>query len=227
MEDKMIKAFAKANGGLFQSVEKADVGLSYQELEKQEYEIEKKKSNINVVAIKNIKEITKEKLENINATKLFNEIDMPTVEVLANMQWNGMYVDEKELSEFGKELTDKLEVITKIIYEMAGEEFNINSTKQLGEILFEKMKLPVIKKTKSGYSTDVDVLEKLRKEDPIIEQIIEYRQLMKLNSTYVEGLKPYINKKTGRIHSFFHQTITATRKNKLNRTKFTKYTYKI
>ena len=203
------------------------IGSNDQELEKQEYEIEKKKSNINVVAIKNIKEITKEKLENINATKLFNEIDMPTVEVLANMQWNGMYVDEKELSEFGKELTDKLEVITKIIYEMAGEEFNINSTKQLGEILFEKMKLPVIKKTKSGYSTDVDVLEKLRKEDPIIEQIIEYRQLMKLNSTYVEGLKPYINKKTGRIHSFFHQTITATRKNKLNRTKFTKYTYKI
>ena len=93
---------------------------------------------------------------------------------------------------------------------MAGEEFNINSTKQLGEILFEKMKLPVIKKTKSGYSTDVDVLEKLKKEDPIIEQILDYRQLMKLNSTYVEGLKPYINPKTKRIHSFFHQTITAT-----------------
>ena len=93
---------------------------------------------------------------------------------------------------------------------MAGEEFNINSTKQLGEILFEKMKLPVIKKTKSGYSTDVEVLEKLKKEDPIIEQILEYRQLMKLNSTYVEGLKPYINPKTKRIHSFFHQTITAT-----------------
>ncbi len=87
---------------------------------------------------------------------------------------------------------------------MAGEEFNINSTKQLGEILFEKMKLPVIKKTKSGYSTDVDVLEKFKKkEDPIIEQILEYRQLMKLNSTYVEGLKPYINIKTNRIHSFF------------------------
>ena len=93
---------------------------------------------------------------------------------------------------------------------MAGEEFNINSTKQLGEILFEKMKLPVIKKTKNGYSTDVEVLEKLKKEDPIIEQILEYRQLMKLNSTYVEGLKPYINPKTKRIHSFFHQTITAT-----------------
>jgi DNA polymerase-1 len=161
-------------------------------------------------AISKIKKITTKQLEEIGALELFYEIDMPTVEILSNMQWNGMYVDEDELNEFGKELTEKLENITKIIYEMAGEEFNINSTKQLGEILFEKMKLPVIKKTKSGYSTDVDVLEKLKKEDPIIEQILEYRQLMKLNSTYIEGLKSYINPKTKRIHSFFHQTITAT-----------------
>ena len=161
-------------------------------------------------SIGKIKEITLKKLEEVNCLDLFNKIDMPTVEVLSNMQWNGMYVDKEELESFGKELTEKLETITKIIYEMAGEEFNINSTKQLGEILFEKMKLPVIKKTKNGYSTDVDVLEKLKKEDPIIEQILEYRQLMKLNSTYVEGLKPYINPKTNRIHSFFHQTITAT-----------------
>ena len=161
-------------------------------------------------AISKIKDITEKKLEEINALKLFNEIDMPTVEVLSDMQWNGMYVDEKELEEFGQELRDKLEILTKEIYEMAGEEFNINSTKQLGEILFEKMKLPVIKKTKSGYSTDVDVLEKLKKQDPIIEKILDYRQLMKLNSTYIEGLKPYINPKTKRIHSFFHQTITAT-----------------
>ena len=161
-------------------------------------------------AISKIKDITEKKLEEINALKLFNEIDMPTVEVLSDMQWNGMYVDEKELEEFGQELKDKLEILTKEIYEMAGQEFNINSTKQLGEILFEKMKLPVIKKTKSGYSTDVDVLEKLKKQDPIIEKILDYRQLMKLNSTYIEGLKPYINPKTKRIHSFFHQTITAT-----------------
>ena len=161
-------------------------------------------------SIGRIKEITIGKLEEINCLDLFNKIDMPTVEVLSNMQWNGMYIDKEELESFGKELTLKLDTITKIIYEMAGEEFNINSPKQLGEILFEKMKLPVIKKTKKGYSTDVEVLEKLKKEDPIIEQILEYRQLMKLNSTYVEGLKPYINPKTKRIHSFFHQTITAT-----------------
>ena len=171
---------------------------------------EQEKYRIYVYAISEIRKITYKKLEEINAVDLFYNIDMPTVEVLSSMQWNGMYVDKEELESFGRELTDKLQTITQIIYEMAGEEFNINSTKQLGEILFEKMKLPVIKKTKSGYSTDVDVLEKLKKEDPIIEQILEYRQLMKLNSTYVEGLKTYINPKTNRIHSFFHQTITAT-----------------
>ena len=173
-------------------------------------EQDKEKCSKYSYAISKIKDITEKKLEEINALKLFNEIDMPTVEVLSDMQWNGMYVDEKELEEFGQELKDKLEILTKEIYEMAGQEFNINSTKQLGEILFEKMKLPVIKKTKSGYSTDVDVLEKLKKQDPIIEKILDYRQLMKLNSTYIEGLKTYINPKTKRIHSFFHQTITAT-----------------
>ena len=170
----------------------------------------KHKDTLYVYTIYQLQEKTKKELEKINAIKLFQEIDMPTVEVLSNMQWNGMYVDKEELEAFGKELTDRLELLTKTIYEMAGEEFNINSTKQLGEILFEKMKLPVIKKTKNGYSTDVDVLEKLRREDPIIGKLLEYRQLMKLNSTYVEGLKPYINPKTNRIHSFFHQTITAT-----------------
>ena len=173
-------------------------------------EQDKEKCSKYSYAISKIKDITEKKLEEIDALKLFNEIDMPTVEVLSDMQWNGMYVDEKELEEFGQELRGKLEILTKEIYEMAGEEFNINSTKQLGEILFEKMKLPVIKKTKSGYSTDVDVLEKLKKQDPIIPKLLEYRQLMKLNSTYIEGLKPYINPKTKRIHSFFHQTITAT-----------------
>ncbi len=177
---------------------------------KQEQTKEQEKYGLYSYAIFKIKEITQKKLEEIGALKLFCKIDMPTVEVLSDMQWNGMYVDEEELNQFGKELTEQLDKITKIIYEMSAEEFNINSTKQLGEVLFEKMKLPVIKKTKNGYSTDVDVLEKLKKEDPIIEQILDYRQLMKLNSTYVEGLKPYINPKTKRIHSFFHQTITAT-----------------
>lgn len=171
---------------------------------------DEKKCTLYAYLIYKLQEKTTKELEEINAISLFNNIDMPTVEVLADMQWNGMYADEEELNKFGDKLKEQLEIKTKIIYEMAGEEFNINSIKQLGEILFEKMKLPVIKKTKSGYSTDVDVLEKLKSEDPIITEILEYRQLMKLNSTYVEGLKQYINPKTKRIHSFFHQTITAT-----------------
>ena len=155
-------------------------------------------------------EVTMKKLEEIDAVELFKNIDMPTVEVLAEMQWNGMYVDLQELDDYGQELKDRIEVLTQEIYELCGEEFNINSTKQLGEILFEKLRLPVVKKTKSGYSTDVDVLEKLKEEHPVIERLLEYRQITKLNSTYVEGMKPYINPKTKRIHSFFHQTITAT-----------------
>ena len=155
-------------------------------------------------------EVTMKKLEEIDAVELFKNIDMPTVEVLAEMQWNGMYLDVQELDDYGQELKDRLEVLTQEIYELCGEEFNINSTKQLGEILFEKLRLPTVKKTKSGYSTDVDVLEKLKDEHPVIEKLLEYRQLTKLNSTYVEGMKPYINPKTKRIHSFFHQTITAT-----------------
>ena len=168
------------------------------------------KYNLYVYVIEKINTIILQKLKETNSFDLYTNIDMPTVEVLSSMQWNGMYVDEQELSAFGEELTSQIEVLTKVIHAMAGEEFNINSTKQLGEILFEKMQLPVIKKTKNGYSTDVDVLEKLKREDPIIGKILEYRQLMKLNSTYVEGLKPFINPKTKRIHSFFHQTITAT-----------------
>lgn len=163
-----------------------------------------------VYAISKLEEVMTKKLEEINALELFENIDIPTITVLADMQWNGMYVNQEELNRFGDELKTKINEKVKNIYNLAGEEFNVNSTKQLGEILFEKMKLPVIKKTKSGYSTDVDVLEKLKGEHPIIEELLEYRQLAKLNSTYIEGLKPYINPKTKRIHSFFHQTITAT-----------------
>ncbi len=153
---------------------------------------------------------TLDKLIEINSIDLFNNIEMPLVEVLAQMQVNGMFVNKDELIGIGDKLKDNLEILTREIHELAGEQFNINSTQQLGKILFEKLKLPVIKKTKTGYSTDVDILEKLKKHHPIIEKVLEYRSLMKLNSTYVEGLLPYINEETNRIHSFFHQTITAT-----------------
>ena len=210
--ERLIEQYLEINIQEFLGKEEKQQQINLFETMEETKEIKKaqEKYGLYSYAIYKIREITLKKLEEIGALDLFYEIDMPTVEVLSNMQWNGMYVDEEELNKFGIELTQQLEILTKIIYEMAGEEFNINSTKQLGEILFEKMKLPVIKKTKSGYSTDVDVLEKLKKEDPIVEKLLEYRQLTKLNSTYVEGLKTYINPKTKRIHSFFHQTITAT-----------------
>ncbi len=154
--------------------------------------------------------ILTEKMKQDNSIKLFENIEMPLVEVLASMQYEGIYIDKQELINFGKTLQERIDILTKEIYEQAGEEFNINSTKQLGEILFEKLKLTVKKKTKTGYSTDVDVLEKIKNEHPIIEKILEYRQLVKLNSTYVEGLIPYIEQKTNRIHSKFHQTVTTT-----------------
>lgn len=161
-------------------------------------------------SIDKLAKILAEKLKEMEAEDLFKKIDMPTVEILANMQWNGMHIEEEKLIEFGENLKDGIGLLTNEIYQLAGEEFNINSPKQLGEILFEKMGLPVKKKTKSGYSTAEEVLEKLRKESPIIEKILEYRKLCKLNSTYVEGMLNYINPKTERIHSFFHQTITST-----------------
>ena len=168
------------------------------------------KNTFYAYAIYELSKVLTEKLKEQEEFELFETIDMPTVEVLANMQFNGMKINENDLIKFGKNLKDGLNLLTSEIYNLAGEEFNINSPKQLGEVLFEKMKLPVIKKTKNGYSTAEDVLEKLKKESPIIEKILDYRQLSKLNSTYVEGMRPYINPKTGRIHSFFHQTITAT-----------------
>ncbi len=176
----------------------------------QEVDNDKYKNALFAYCIGKLQEPTVKKLEEYNSLDLFNNIEMPLVEVLAQMQVNGMYVDKTELIEIGDKLKQDLEVLTKEIHELAGEDFNINSTQQLGKILFEKLNLPVIKKTKTGYSTDVDILEKLKKHHPIIEKILEYRSLTKLNSTYVEGLLPFINEKDNRIHSFFHQTITAT-----------------
>ena len=156
------------------------------------------------------KESLIENLTKIESLDLFNNIEMPLCEILADMQYTGMCIDEKELIKYGQNLKKHIEELRIDIYSLAGEEFNINSTKQLGVILFEKLKLTPSKKTKSGYSTDVDALEKIKLEHPIIDKILEYRQLVKLDSTYVEGMIPYINEKTKRIHTFFHQTVTAT-----------------
>lgn len=178
------------------------------------FDVQEEKENEQIAvyaySIGRLHDVSEKDLKEKGMYDLFNNIEMPVLEVLADMQYRGMYVDKNELIAYGDELKVKLDELTNKIHELAGEEFNINSTKQLGEVLFEKLKLPVIKKTKNGYSTDVDTLEKLQCEHEIIEYILEYRQLAKLNSTYIEGMIPYINKNTGRIHSYFHQTVTAT-----------------
>lgn len=141
--------------------------------------------------------------------KLFREIEMPLVFTLSDMEQEGILVNAGALKEYGRELYVNIQKIEKEIYESAGEVFNINSPKQLGVILFEKLKMPYGKKTKTGYSTAADVLDKLAAEYPIVSKILEYRQLTKLKSTYADGLAAYIEP-DGRIRSSFHQTITAT-----------------
>ena len=140
---------------------------------------------------------------------LFEEIEQPLAFVLHEMEAAGIQINKEELAAYGKRLQEGITALEAEIYRMAGEEFNINSPKQLGVILFEKLKLPYGKKTKTGYSTSAEVLEKLKPEDPIVEKILEYRTLTKLKSTYADGLDAFIEE-DGRIHTKFHQTITAT-----------------
>ncbi|MFA7533668.1 MAG: DNA polymerase I [Tissierellaceae bacterium] len=141
---------------------------------------------------------------------LYNDVELPLVEVLANMEYEGFKIDTNELKRLGKEYDEEIEKLTREIYNLAGAEFNINSPKQLGEILFDKLGLPIIKKTKTGYSTDAEVLDKLKDMHPMIEKVLRYRQIVKLKSTYIDGLLALINEDTKRIHSSFNQTITST-----------------
>ena len=140
---------------------------------------------------------------------LYREIEMPVAFVLYDMEKEGIAIDREALKKYGEDLSVSIAELEKRIYEAAGEEFNINSPKQLGVILFEKLQMPNSKKTKTGYSTSAEVLEKLAVDYPIVSEILEYRQLTKLKSTYADGLANYIDE-TGRIHTTFNQTITAT-----------------
>lgn len=178
--------------------------------EENNIDFEKYHNAIYTYVIAKLIEVMEPKMQEISSMDLFKNIEMPLVKVLAEMQYEGIYVDKEELISFGDKLKEEIESIKQEIYNLSGEEFNINSTQQLGVILFEKLKLPVYKKTKKGYSTDVDILEKLKPEHPVIEKILEYRTLMKLNSTYIDGLIVYINEYTKKIHSYFRQTVTAT-----------------
>lgn len=143
-------------------------------------------------------------------TKLYDEIELPLVEILASMENNGICVNQEALKKMSQEIAVKLEVLLKEIHALAGCEFNVNSPKQLGEVLFERLELPVIKKKKTGYSTDAEVLDKLTHEHPIVNKILEYRSWMKLKSTYLDGLGVLVNEETNRIYASFNQMVTAT-----------------
>lgn len=150
------------------------------------------------------------KLEEEELTHLMETVELPLVEVLAAMEQNGVYVNRAHLAEKTEEVADRLQTIEQSIYEMAGHTFNLNSPKQLGTVLFEELDLPVRKKTKTGYSTNAEVLESLRLEHPIVEQILAYRLWSKLKSTYLDGITGLIRTDTGRVHTSFNQTVTAT-----------------
>ncbi len=172
--------------------------------------IENDSSAEELFVIAKLKEKFAAKLEEYGQTKLYYDVELPLVEVLADMQHTGVFVDKSALVQFGDGLKANIAELESRIYDYADKKFNINSPKQLGEILFEKMGLPHGKKTKTGYSTSADVLKKLVGVHPIIEDILDFRGLTKLQSTYVDGLVPVISERTGRIHSNFNQTVTAT-----------------
>lgn len=173
-------------------------------------QVQHKKLFTQTLSVQTLAPILREKIDALQMHDLYYEMELPLITVLAEMQRIGCKVDRSQLMRFGEGLKERIGALEVEIYADAGEEFNINSPKQLGVILFEKLSLPVKKKTKTGYSTNVEVLESLKGFHPIVEHVLSYRQLSKLNSTYVDGLLKTIDPADGRIHSHFQQTVTAT-----------------
>ena len=181
-----------------------------QEAAPESFDDEKAQAVWEAKAISRLYPLLGAKLEEEKLTHLMDTIELPLVEVLAAMEQNGVYVNRAHLAEKTEEVAGRLQTIEAAIYEMAGHDFNLNSPKQLGVVLFEELGLPVRKKTKTGYSTNAEVLESLRLEHPIIEQILAYRLWSKLKSTYLDGIAGLIRTDTGRVHTSFNQTVTAT-----------------
>ncbi|MGM0411244.1 MAG: DNA polymerase I, partial [Bacillota bacterium] len=171
---------------------------------------DKKAKAVKIANLYKLEEILLKDLEKNNLLDLYNEIELPLIPSLAQMELNGIKVDKEYLNQLSKMWEEKINNIVEKAHELAGEKFNLNSPKQVGEILFEKLGLPVIKKTKTGYSTSIKVLEKLEDKHEIIPLIMEFRKWSKLKSTYVDALPPLINEEDGRIHTSFNQMITAT-----------------
>jgi DNA polymerase-1 len=167
-------------------------------------------SGEDVVIPLRLMELFKPVIEERKQVSLFNDIEMPLVAVLAGMEWEGVTIDTALLSRLSKEYTVKLNRISEEIYAIAGEEFNLNSPKQISEILFTKLNLPKSKKIKTGLSTDVDALEKLQASHPIVPKLLEYREVQKLLSTYIDALGPQVLPESGRLHTSFNQAVTAT-----------------
>lgn len=161
-------------------------------------------------AVLNLAEAQKEILQKESLKNVAYEVEFPLIEVMAAMEHEGFRTDRAYLEEFGRTLSEEIEGISERIIEMAGEEFNINSPQQLGDILFEKLGLPAGKKTKRGYSTSADILEKIKDKHPIVPAVLEYRTLSKLKSTYIDGMIPLIDPEDDKIHAHFNQTVTAT-----------------
>ena len=181
-----------------------------QEAAPESFDNEKAQAVWEAKAISRLYPLLGAKLEEEKLTHLMDTIELPLVEVLAAMEQNGVYVNRAHLAEKTEEVAGRLQKIEAAIYEMAGHDFNLNSPKQLGVVLFEELGLPVRKKTKTGYSTNAEVLESLRLEHPIVDQILAYRLWSKLKSTYLDGIAGLIRTDTGRVHTNFNQTVTAT-----------------
>ncbi|MDZ7260846.1 MAG: DNA polymerase I, partial [candidate division KSB1 bacterium] len=157
-----------------------------------------------------LRNVLEPRLKETGLLPLFQEVELPLISVLMEMEMNGVSLDVEFLHQMSLQLEKDLQKLEEEIYQLAGQKFNINSPKQLSEILFQRLKLPVLRRTKTGLSTDVSVLEELAKKHPLPRQLLEYRQLMKLKSTYVDALPKLINPETGRVHTSFNQTVTAT-----------------
>lgn len=162
------------------------------------------------LALEPMRKLLDSQIKKLGQDKLYYEVELPLISVLARMQIYGFRLDVDELKAFADMLSSRIEKTEKKIYELAGHEFNINSPKQLGVVLFEEMELKPVKKTKTGYSTNADALEKIKDKNPIVELVLEYRQYAKLKGTYCDGMSALINPNTGKIHSIFNQTVTVT-----------------
>ncbi|WP_202710711.1 DNA polymerase I [Sporosalibacterium faouarense] len=210
--DYSIKNLAQEYLGLYIEGEDEILGTGKKKKSFSEIELDKRVDYFNkfINILFNIEDKLRDIIEEQDMTELYYNIEVPLIEVLAFMEYQGFTVHKDGLLKLKDEFEGKINKLTEDIYEFAGEEFNINSPKQLGVILFDKLDLPVIKKTKTGYSTNAEVLEKLKGKHPIIERILEYRQIVKINSTYVDGLMALIDEKSHKVHSSFNQTITTT-----------------